>query len=331
MMSHADNQTTRLDPLQREAAAWVRRLTSGKATAADADAVKRWCEQSAAHAEAYADAAHFWKAAGPAARGLRSRGDISAGLAPRSSRPAMANRRAFLGGGLAAACAAAYAAINPPLGLWPSFTELAADYRTAKGEQRQLALESKVSVNLNTQTSIALRASSGKADRIELVSGEASFATAPQAQRVLEVVAADGRTFANAARFDIRREGAEVCVSCLEGGARVEWQAEAAMLKAGQQVRYNGNGIGPVLAFDKETVAAWKQGVLIFRLTPLSEVVEEINRYRPGRVMVLDAALAQKPVSGRFHIKHMDEILLRLQQAFGVESQALPGGVVLLS
>ena len=36
----------------------------------------------------------------------------------------------------------------------------------------------------------------------------------------------------------------------------------------------------------------WREGVLVFRDMPLSEAVAEINRYRPGRIMVLDDALA---------------------------------------
>ena len=42
----------------------------------------------------------------------------------------------------------------------------------------------------------------------------------------------------------------------------------------------------------------WREGVLVFRDMPLSEAVAEINRYRPGRIMVLDDALAARRVSG---------------------------------
>ena len=176
----------------------------------------------------------------------------------------------------------------------------------------------------------ALRPPAGDADRIELVAGEASFATAPQAGRPLMVLAADGRAMASGARFDMRRAGPAVRVTCIDGSVQVERRAEAMAIGPGQQVSYDARGLGRIVPADLELVTAWQQGVLIFRLTPLAEVVAEINRYRPGRVILLDAALGGKAVSGRFRIDHVDEILLRLGQAFGIRNRSLPGGIVLL-
>jgi transmembrane sensor len=69
----------------------------------------------------------------------------------------------------------------------------------------------------------------------------------------------------------------------------------------------------------------------VFRATPVAEVVEEINRYRPGRIILINAALGRKPVTGRFRIDKMDEILSRLELAVSARIQTLPGGIVLLS
>jgi transmembrane sensor len=81
---------------------------------------------------------------------------------------------------------------------------------------------------------------------------------------------------------------------------------------------------------DLELVTAWQDGALIFRMTPLASVVEEVNRYRPGRVVLIDRRLAELPVSGRFRIDHIDEIIVRLGQSLGLTSRSLPGGIVLL-
>jgi transmembrane sensor len=244
----------------------------------------------------------------------------------------MPSRRLVLGGSLAAAAAACgYAVVKPPLDLWPSLAELTADYRTTTGEQRQVLLPDDVAVHLNSQTSIALRAANGNADRVELIAGEASFATVDP-NRPLVVLAADGRAVAGNAQFNVRRtEAAAVFVSCTGGHVQVECRAEARTIGPGRQVRYDENGFGDVATIDPELVTAWRQGVLIFRLTPLGDVVDEINRYRRGKVILLNAALARTPVSGRFRIDHIDEIILRLNQAFGVKSRSLPGGIVLLS
>jgi transmembrane sensor len=48
-------------------------------------------------------------------------------------------------------------------------------------------------------------------------------------------------------------------------------------------------------------------------------------------VMVLNAALGQKTVSGRFRIERTDEILGWIERATGATSRALPGGIILFS
>lgn len=329
-MNAVDDNAIERDP-RGEAVDWVQRLASGRVTVADAEALKRWRAESPAHEVAFADASRLWKDFGPAARNLRQRGEISPGIAHRHHRRQTVNRRAVLGGGLAAAsAAAAYAVVHPPLDLWPSFAELRADYRTATGVQRQFTLPSDVLVHMNTQTSVALRSSEGDEDRLELVTGEASFVSMPQMQRPFVVLAADGSVMTKRAHFDVRRAESAVCVTCIDGAVSVARQAESKVVGAGQQIRYDRNGLGNVVSADLELVTAWQQGVLIFRLTPLSEVVEEINRYRPGKVILLDAELARKSISGRFRTDHMDEILVRLDQAFGIKSRPLPGGIVLL-
>ena len=46
------------------------------------------------------------------------------------------------------------AVVAPPFGLWPSWRELGADYRTAKGEQRRVVLPGTAVLDLNTRTSV---------------------------------------------------------------------------------------------------------------------------------------------------------------------------------
>lgn len=325
-------QAQGLDLLQREAIAWVQRIDSGHTTSADAETLQRWCATSPEHAAAFAEASGVW-------------GDIRrAGASlPRSHREALPvrqaprltlDRRVVLGGGLAAAAAAAiHAVANPPLGLWPSLNELSADYRTSVGEQRQVKPAEMVAVRMNTQTSITVHASDGETDRLELVAGQALFEAA-ESRRPLVVLAAEGRSIGRRARFDVRRlngpAGAVVSVTCFDGQVRIERNANFAIIGPAQSVRYDASGLGRVAAIDAEVESAWQRGIVLFRATPLAEVVEEINRYRSGRILLVNAVLAQKPVSGRFRIDQMDEILARLEQVFDVRARKLPGGLVLL-
>jgi transmembrane sensor len=325
-------QAQRLDMLQQEAIAWVQRIDSGHATSADAEALQRWCATSPAHAAAFAAASGVW-------RNIRS---VGASL-PRCDREALPvrpaphrtfSRRVVIGGGLVAAAAATvHAVAHPPLGLWPSLNELSADYRTAVGEQRQVSPAEMVAVRMNTQTSITVHGAEGEADRLELVAGQALFEAA-ESLRPLVVLAANGRSIGRRARFDVRRvngpAGTVVSVTCFDGQVRIERNADSAIIGPAQRVRYDGGGLGRVAAIDVEAESAWQRGIILFRAMPLAEVVEEINRYRSGRILLVNANLARKPVSGRFRIDQLDEILVRFEQAFDVKARKLPGGLVLL-
>jgi transmembrane sensor len=317
------------DAVRHEAVAWVQRLLSGEATSDDVEALRRWRGRSQAHAAALAEAGRVWGDIGIAGGRFYHREDVSAFLEAQSRRTM--GRRIVLGGAIAAA--ASYAMIHPPLGMWPSLAELKGDYRTTRGEQRQITLPDQVSVKLNTQTSIALGAREIAVDRVELINGEAAFATPPGAERTLVVQAADLTASARNARFDMRylAEASLVRVTCLEGEVRIERDGEARELERGQQVPCNSRGFGTIATIDPDVEAAWQRGIVIFQATPLAEVVEEINRYRSGRIVLINPALAQRPVSGRFRIDQLDDILARLEQAFGARVRLLPGGIALLS
>ena len=318
------------DPVRREAHAWVRRLASGEATVADADALKRWCEASAEHAAAFADAQRLWQDFDSAGRQLLQRRQLSPASIAVTERHW--SRRAFLGGALTATAAVAIVAVAyPPFAWWPPAAEWDADYRTATGEQKQLRLADGVSVALNTQTSIALQTSGGDMPGIRLIAGEAAVDSVGLA-RPFSVIAGAGRTWTRGdARFEIRHDGDQVCVTCLAGEIEVEHGTQRRTLWERQRLFYGAEGMQAAAAIDTALVSAWREGVVVFRRTPLSEAVAEINRYRPGHVLLLDKKLGANVVSGRFGIRDMDHVITQIQEAFGVRVTTLPGNVILLS
>ena len=130
MTSKGGKSTMGLGAMEREAHAWVRRLTSGDATVEDADAFQLWRRQSAAHAIAFAKASKLWETVGSAGHNLRYDPASLGVLLDGEARRVMTRRRVLRGGLATAAVAAGAVALRPPLALWPSWSELAADYRT---------------------------------------------------------------------------------------------------------------------------------------------------------------------------------------------------------
>lgn len=303
----------------QQADAWWARLRSADFTRADADALRAWCARSPAHARAWRELQRLWQALDPALQGMAP--PPRAAVLAFPARPA---RRVFLGGALAAGVAAL--ALRPPLGAWPSLQELGADYRTATGEQRQLALSRQMTVQMNTQTRINVHAQ----ESIELLAGEAEI-LASGARQPVTVQAGAGRLLAQSARFNVRHTDDAVCVTCLAGAVDVVWQSRRQTLDAGQQLVYDEQGVQATSVVAASDVSAWRTGALSFVGKPLAEVVAEINRYRPGKVLLRNPELGRRLVRMRFSITQMDGALAMIRDLTGADMTSLPGGIVLLS
>src|SRR3546814_8224838 len=86
--------------LLSEARAWARKLAVGSPTTEDAEALKRWCAQSAEHAQAWRRASAAWQALGEVMQTYRARNPVPA------ARPQRQGRRRFLGVALGSAATA---------------------------------------------------------------------------------------------------------------------------------------------------------------------------------------------------------------------------------
>jgi transmembrane sensor len=318
-----------LDPLTQEAIDWVVRFRSGEPTTDDVEALKRWRSQSPAHEQAFRHAAKLWRGFKTVAEQSPKEPAALAGLQVLPWANRRVARRAFLGGAIAAS-AAGYMVVRPPFGLWPSLHEMSADYRTAKGEQREVALGSEVSLTLNTLTSVAVR-STAEDPRIELISGEAAITAKAPSAKPLVVMAGDGRIVASQAQFNARCIDMAVSVICLAGSVVVECASQSARLQSNQQISYSTSGLGSSIAIDSLQATSWQSGLLIFHDRALSDVVEEINRYRPGRIVITNGGLSRRVVNATFHIDQLDNFFVQARELFGVKVTQLPAGLTLLS
>ncbi|MGJ4942103.1 FecR family protein [Bradyrhizobium sp. HKCCYLS1011] len=325
--------TSEFDPLLDEALDWVIRLKTGAPLRSDLDALQRWREQSPAHDEAFKKAARLFRQAGLAARELAHEQQSEPAAAARDSQSPRSpggaiTRRLVLSGAVAAA--AAYLVVRPPFGLWPSMSELSADYRTAKGEYRKLMLTPDIALELSTQTSVALRSAPGEV-RIELIAGEASITAKLVSQAPVVLLAGNGRISASHADFNTRCLDGVVAVTCLDGSVAVEQGGHLVQLRASEQVSYSTAGLQAATPVDTTQVSAWRTGLLIFRDRPLASVVDEVNRYRPGKIIITNDDLGQRLVNGTFQVDRLDHFVAQVEQLFGVHVVSLPAGVVLLS
>ncbi|ALS60632.1 FecR family protein [Pandoraea norimbergensis] len=324
----------RLDALERQAMTWVRRMAAGEMTHADGDALREWARRDPSHAQALADARRQWQHLTQAAQQTASASCTAAAKPaapapkPKATRGFDPRRRWWLAGTAGAfATVAGVAVIGAPLGLLPGTTALRADYRTGTGEQRTIALAGNVSVEMNTRTSMAL--SAGSTPGIDLLGGEAAVDTT-RASAPFEIVAGAGRTIARSARVEVRNVAQKVCVTCIEGVADVVHTAGRVQLRARQQLVYDERALQSLVNVGDNDMPAWRDGYLRFAEVPLGEVIDEINRYRPGKVVLMNDKVAARPVTGRFAIRSLDVALGQIEHSLQLSAHTLPGGIVLL-
>lgn len=326
-----DDAHSGFSALDEEACEWVERFAHGRGRRGDVTALKLWMARSTAHAEAFDRISRTWTSLEQVGRKLAATGLVSRRPRHQTGTAVLAHpeigRRALIGGALAAlAAGAAVMVARPPLELWPSWSELRADFRTNPGEQRQVTLADQVSIDLNTRTSIAVRSADAEA---QLIAGEAMISSPPRMKTPFTLLAAGGRVVTTGARFNVRIDGQAVCVTCLAGDVRVEQQTST-LLPVGQQVRYSGQGMSQPVAVDPTVVAAWQDGVVVFESTRIADVIAEVNRYRPGKIILTNRDLGRRVFDARLRIENIGNVVRQIELAFGAHATELPGGIVLL-
>lgn len=319
MMGQMDIGSERGDDtdLLRDAVAWVNRLTSGAATRADADELARWRSQSREHEFAFREAARLRATVRAAVKGPTQPMETARTASPNVT------RRMMIGGALAASTVGA-------ITLSSGLRAPRADFATAKGESRKLAIAPGILVELNTATRMVRRPDLG-ADGVELLSGEAVLTAALDRPAPFVVVAGAGRTIARNARFNLRCDDAAATVTCLEGTVLVQGVGGERRLSANQQLRYDQEGLSTAVTVDPTQITAWREGMLIFQDKPLRDVVAEVNRYRSGRIMIANDALADRRITGTFYVKRADQIIDQMRSAFNARIVRLPGDVVVVA
>lgn len=226
---------------------------------------------------------------------------------------------------LALAAAACVAAIAITIALPEPLAGLYSDYATRTGERRMLELADGSRVWLNSDSALSVDFSPQQR-RLRLHSGEALFEVAKDAARPFIVEARGGEVRAVGTRFDVDSRGPQVRIDVTEGVVQVNSAgSEPVRLSAGERLSYREAAAPePVQPLDLSSASAWQRGKLIFNQRPLGEVLDELERYVPGRIVLTDNALRQHKVSGVFDLKDPDALLKTLERLQPVKVTHMP-------
>jgi transmembrane sensor len=317
-------------PAQEQAAlAWLC-LLHDQPSSGDQLTFSHWLQADPAHAEAYAQAQVLWELSEGPARTLADeeafalQGYLNAMNSSRRN-----NVRRWSGALAVAACLSLM--IGFGAGWQPSrwVDDLGADYVSAPGQIKTVTLADQSQVTLDADSAIAVDFSRGER-HVQLRRG-AGFFSVTHTGDPFVVEAEKGQAWVLGTQFEVRLQAHGVRVTVLSGrvGVTADKYAEPQILTAGQQVAYGEGSAEKLHAVDSEAQLAWRQGWLNYYKATLAEVVQDLQRYYPGRIVLLNDELAARRVSGSFPSKDPQAVLSSLQGVLGFEQRAL-GHLIIL-
>jgi len=293
------------ESLIAEAAEWLARLDVGRASPAELDA---WRAADPRRAAAFAEVAATWDRLGE--------------LPAPATLPQATSRRAFLGGALAASVVGVGV-----LGWLERDYFLRRRIVTAVGERRTLSLPDGSSMDLNTDTEVYWKFDD-QVRKLWLHRGEAALSVAADLVRPFLLVTAQGLTTLAAGQFNARLRAGELELWVLSGQALIKTVSgqnnEVTVASASdprRKLTTDGQqfGVAPAQEEAVRTVQAWRRGEIIFNGQPLSEAVEEYNRYLARKFVIGDQKVGGLRLGGRFLTDDPQRFLGALRSTFGIK------------
>lgn len=309
----------------REAADWVVMFDGVEFDARDVAAFRRWLAKSDDHRTAFQLASRAWNQMDLLAR--LDAFELTADDAP----PSVSRRTA-----LAASLGAGALAVG--IGGYVVFSGGSAEaFETGVGEQREVDLADGTRVLLNASSRLEARIRDDRRE-VRLLAGEALFTIAESSVGFFSIGTPSG---------EIEAAGGEILVKLLPEGARVALLSDGARASRRTWIGQTSPvaaGVNSEIVIGREDVAVdastaeqlarrtlWREGMLAFDNTPLSEAVADVTRQSGVRFVFADPALADLRVGGLVRTDDLDAFLELLRNNLAINTEQRDGEILLSS
>lgn len=278
------------------AAEWFALLLDESATPLDRANFRVWLEHSPAHAAAYAELERLW---------------LGASALPEVSNPTSIERRKILksGGALVILTAAGLGA--------NTYLRQQTDYRTGVGETARFTLPDGSIAELSTGSAISLNFTSEQRE-VTLQEGEAFFTVAPDAARPFCVDCRDLGVTALGTQFSVGIHEEGIVVAVAEHTVKVSSLSQEQIVREGQSVLFANDKLSAPSQMDIQTKLSWRDGKLVFISTPFEDIVASLSKWRYGKMIVMDRALARRPISIIVDVRRAGRILESLENGLPI-------------
>ena len=328
------NPVLMITPEQHNAALQWLSVLHNAPGAADQQRFSRWLMADPAHAEAYAQAQVMWELSEEPAARLAAEDSVKLdALLKVMDAPVSTLRHALPRWSATLAMAACLVMmVGVGLGWQPQrwLDDRGADYVSAPGQLKTVILADESQVTLDADSAIAVHFANGER-HVQLRRGAAFFQVTHTGEPFV-VDGGRGETRVLGTQFEVRLqpEGAQVTVLSGRVGVKAAADSPQQVLTAGQRVSYDQTHTTAPKPVDSESQLAWRQGWLNYYRTPLADVINDLSRYYPGRIVVLNDQLATRTVSGSFPSKDPEAVLAALKSVVGFEQYEALGRVIVI-
>lgn len=311
--------------IEREASEWLTRLDADDASAEDRAAFEAWLRSHPLHARTYAQVLDTWQ---------EFRATPLTGVAIECGSEAQGRARYAPQGWRQWAMAVSGLIVAVLLGFQLHSLAAKTTFQTALGERVTISLPDGSKLQLNSDSRVRVDYSL-RSRVIFLERGEAFFEVAHDAGRPFWVttdrrwVRAVGTAFnvyLNPKGLQVTVREGTVKVGSGEGMLRARLSEDllketAAVLNAGEQADLQGNvtRTRKLSADELARTTAWQSGWLYVAKNNLCEVIAEMNRYTPHRLILQDTQLCSLAVGGAFQANPQgaEALLDLLEKNFG--------------
>lgn len=195
-----------------------------------------------------------------------------------------------------------------------------ADMRAGTGQWKTTTLADGTRITLASASAVNLRFDESRRV-VELVGGEILVDVARDAIRPFIVETRHGRVRALGTRFVVATEPGGSELSMLESAAAVRVVKRSdlpdTVLHAGEQVRFTADGLGEITRIDPEGMeGAWGHRHLVVQAQPLSDVLDQLSRYRRGHIHFDRDRLQEIRISAVLPLDDPDRALQLLTNSF---------------
>lgn len=335
------------EAIDSEAADWLVKLDGGRLSAKDRRALRTWLSEDPEHAQALKRLVSIWSDMDivlndlPDTHQSKTRNILSILLPAKWLSPALI--AVFLG--VVGLSVWLYFPVDRQSIIETAF------HATEVGIQHVEQFSDGSMAHLNTDSIIETEYSNSSRI-VRLLRGEAMFDVVHDPIRPFIVYAGNQQVKVVGTKFVVRLTSENIIVTVTDGQVQLSkrqktessiavdqvmtgQQQEVILVSEGEEVEIGNKVEVPELKVvsDEELDRrfSWLSGQLVFRDERLEQIIKEISRYVPARIVIEDPDLKDVRISGRFEIGDTDALLEAIEVSFNVQTSHIENKVIHLS